>query len=271
MEEFSHRSEDMRAETEDMRAEQAIITKNSLVESIARLRQHMQQSMVETICMVEEVIDRMRIAPEPGPVLTASMADGKLEVLWTSGNAVSGSGNPVFNWTHPLDVASFKALLQGVLDCVQLNLKVGAIYDDQGVQLEDTHDVSCLTRLTVGTAKANHSLQEAVFIEHCLQGPEFKQCQSDCENAIKKCQRDCRDIIVAMAWDGDRDIFIDKVTLVYEEFGGLNREVRAQLLLAYHKRWPKNQEPRIAWGGPRPKRRAAPTPAAEAIDGFVLN
>lgn len=97
----------------------------------------------------------------------------------------------------------------------------------------------------------------------------LKNCPDRAEKAVKKADRDIRDVVVlqcrAICEDPkDRDLFLQKATEAYKGAGGeLEKEVRAQLLLAYHKD-PTNQRNgftsnnQIAAdrkGGPRPRRR----------------
>jgi len=265
--------------TEDMRVEHASITKNSLHGSIVSLKEHMKEHMTEhmkdTISLVEDVLVPMRIASQPGPVMTVSMLDETLEVRWISGNRVcesmSLSDAP---WTNPLDVLQFKTFADSVLACVPstsisggahptgtapIVLKAQHVYNDNSVQLEDTDDISCLTRLTVGTVFPHlirQSLRDAVLIEQCLRGIQTHDDPLMQTQAFKKCQRDSRDLIAVMAYDCDREIFLANVQLVYEEFGGLDQHARASLLLAYHKKWPKKFHAPPRPGGPRPRRPA---------------
>ena len=94
----------------------------------------------------------------------------------------------------------------------------------------------------------------------------LSRCAASAEKAIKKADRDVRDIVVlrcraCCADPKDRDGFLVKATEAYE--GDLDKEVRAQLLLAYHKD-PTNQQNGFVSnnqvaadrrGGPRLRRR----------------
>ena len=91
-------------------------------------------------------------------------------------------------------------------------------------------------------------------------------CPTEAEKAVRKADRDVRDIVIlrcrACCEDPkDRDGFLVKATEAYN--GELDKEVRMQLLLAYHKD-PTNQKcgfvsnNQVAAdrrGGPRPRRR----------------
>ena len=97
----------------------------------------------------------------------------------------------------------------------------------------------------------------------------LQHCVANVEKAVKKADRDIRDVVVlqcrASCTDPkDRDLFLDKAKEAYKGAGvELDKEVRAQLLLAYHKD-PTNQRNgfisnnRVAAdrrGGQRPRRR----------------
>ena len=208
-----------------------------------------------------------------------------LEVRWISGNLVCES-MPLSDapWTNPLDVLQFKSFANDILARASITdisgsahsigtlpivLEAKHVYNDNGVQLDDTerckhvynvNGVSCQTRLTVSTIKKYDSLRDAAVIEKCLRASEFPDAIS-LSQSFKKCQRDSRDLIVVMAWEYDREIFMANVQLIYEDFGGLDDSVRACLLRAYHKKWPKKfQGPRArrpARGGPKTEARSA--------------
>ena len=92
------------------------------------------------------------------------------------------------------------------------------------------------------------------------------RCPLDAEKAVKKADRDVRDVVVLRCRARctnlkDREGFLEKATEAYD--GQLDKEIRAQLLLAYHKD-PKNKERGFVSnnqvaaerrGGPRPRRR----------------
>ena len=259
--------------TEDMRVEHASIIKSWLLDSIASLTEQMTEqcppSMKETISMVEDVLVQMRIAPQPGPAMIVTMVDDTLEVHWLSGTRVCES-MPLSNaplWTNPMDVLQFKAFAHTVLarapstftttsdiqgcEFEVVELRAKHVYDDSGVQLEDTDDVSCLTRLTVGTTHANYAARDAAFIEHSLRGAEFNHHAISQTQAFQECQRGARDLVALVAWDCDRvledgdcrlSIFADNVEVVYGQLGGLDKWERACLLRAYQRWWPN--EPR---------------------------
>jgi len=243
--------------TEDMRVEQANIIKHSLLGSIGNLKEHyeiQQQQCPPEISIVEDVLTPMRIAPEPGPVMTVSILDETIEIRCISGNPVcesmSLSDAP---WTNPLDVLQFNSFANSILACVpSTSISGGAhptgtlpivqtVCNDNGAQMYDADDIPCPTRLTVGTVfpyLISQSLREAVFIEQCLRSTEFPDGVAHHQpQAFKKCQRDSRDLIAIMAYDGNRDIFIAKARSAYEEFGGLDENARACLLQAYHTKW----------------------------------
>ena len=104
-------------------------------------------------------------------------------------------------------------------------------------------------------------------------------CPTEAEKAVKKADRDVRDVVVlrcvACCEDlKDRDGFLVKATEAYN--GELDKEVRAQLLLAYHKD-PTNQRcgfisnNQVAAdrrGGPRPRRRRH-SPGKRGEDGLA--
>ena len=104
-------------------------------------------------------------------------------------------------------------------------------------------------------------------------------CPTEAEKAVKKADRDVRDVVVlrcrAECEDPkDRDGFLVKATEAYN--GELDKEVRAQLLLAYHKD-PTNQRcgfisnNQVAAdrrGGPRPRRRRH-SPGKRGEDGLA--
>jgi hypothetical protein len=146
--------------TEDKRIEYASISASSLLESIASLTDHVTEqyppAMKDTLSMVRDVPMQMRIAPQPGPIMTVSMVDGTLEVHWTSGKKVCES-MPLSDapWTNPLHVLQLRSFANSVIAGVQL--EVTHVYNDNGMLLEDTDDISRLTRLTVGTTKMKFS------------------------------------------------------------------------------------------------------------------
>ena len=92
------------------------------------------------------------------------------------------------------------------------------------------------------------------------------RCPPAAEKAVKKADRDVRDVVVLRCRARctnlkDREGFLDKATEAYD--GQLDKEIRAQLLLAYHKD-PKNKKRGFVSnnqvaaerrGGPRPRRR----------------
>jgi len=227
----------------------------------------------------------------PGPVMTVSMADKTLEVRLASGIEVCNSMllSDTLR-TIPLDVPNFKSLindiladvpfantldLQGVpngfilpllpMQCTEsVILKVNHVYNDNGVPLVDKDDISCLTRLTIGTIgttdpSAYRSLREAAFIEHHLSMYRVNKDPISQTQVFMRCLRHARDFVTAMAADINKDVFIASLKPVYEELGGWNNDLKGKLLLAYYKQWPETVDPPAPAcgdrrGGPRPPR-----------------
>ena len=210
---------------EAMRWEHASNAKKLLLVSMAELIEDITSDpslpMRETISMLTDKLTEVIFAPQPrlgilevpGPAMTVSMADEMLDVPWLSGNevckCVSLSGAL---WTTPLDVSKFKSLITGILShvhvvslftfssTVPIIVKLKQVCKDDGVQLDDTDDISCLTRLTIGTTvstEANYFLREAVFIEHYLSMYKGKH------SIFIKCLHDACDLVIAMAADHD--------------------------------------------------------------------
>jgi hypothetical protein len=234
--------------------------------SLAILTQHVAiqkpVAMMELLSMME-VLMQMRIAPQAGPVVTVNMIDGTMQLTYASGEkvceSVSLSDAP---WTNPVHVAQLKSFTNKVLASVQL--EITNLFNDSGTQFKDTDAISQLTRLTVSTTKENWSFREAVFIQHCLGNTELaphginESTQRDHDfmaittRRLKKCQRESRDLIIAMASDGDVELFLDKINPIYDDLGGLYKRRRARLLLAYHERWPTDSTPTksyLSWYG----------------------
>jgi hypothetical protein len=229
-----------------------------LMGSLAILTEHVAMqnpvAMMEMLSVTADVLMQMRIAPQAGPVVTVNMVDGTMQLTYASGEkvceSVSLSDAP---WTNPVHVAQLKSFTNNVLASVQL--EITNLFNDSGTQFKDTDAISQMTRVTVGTTKENWSFREAVFIQHCLGNTELAprgindSTQRDHDfmvittRHLKKCQRESRDLIIAMASDGDVELFLDKINPIYEDLGGLDKPTRARLLLAYHKMWPTDSTP----------------------------
>ena len=201
----------------------------------------------ETISKVQGLITGMR---PRGPVITVvlNIEREMVEFLKISGDQVCG-GVPLSEapCTDPWDFLQFKPFMKEVIARIPWGdgiLDVKHVLDDNGQQLGDAADITGLTRLTIQSEVVfPEALSDAAHIEHCIRtlpdhslSEVYRWTLGGVTSAHKKCKCDSRDLLCAMAWDPDKDIFLTKLLGAYKGCNCVfDRDVRSGLLVAYSK------------------------------------
>jgi len=214
---------------------------------LAAAMEYSDPVVLETLLKVEGLMRRLE--PARGPVITVllNMEREMVEFRKISGDQVCG-GVPLSEapCTDPWDFLQFKPFMKEVIARVPWGdgmLDVKHVLDDNGQQLGDAADITGLTHLTIQSMVVFPealALSDAARIEHCfrtLHSHEHSLARPHgFTNVHKKCQRDSRDLLATMAWNRDRDTYLMNLCGAYEGWdSSWDHDVRAQMLLAYHK------------------------------------
>ena len=206
------------------------------------------------------------------PDIVLAVQDTRCELMHlelSDYNIIDGSVVTLVRVPNPAMVDAEEQLAQALASIEEAELVFGEGADSPA--LADLHPAKQML-LAHGAANAQgtwtHPLARGAanaegHIRHAIQTAEDEDRDIVRKRALKRANRDTRDLVVHLCravcrCPADRDEFIEHLRAAYD--GDLPGDLRAQLLLSYHKNQPSEpggfkSSPR---GGPRPRPRGGP-------------